>query len=687
MEKFFYPKSVCIVGASSKEKSIGYELLRCIKSYEFKGEIYPVNPNAESILGYKCYREIDECPSNMDLAIIMTPKAYVAESIDKLLKKNVKHIVVITAGFRETGEDGEKLEKEIVAKIKEAGGRMVGPNCMGLINAIPDISLNATFVAEKPSLGKIGFFSQSGALGAATLNSLRETDIRFSHFISAGNKADVNENDLLEFWNADKNISIMTFYLESFSEGKKFLSYFLNNYISKPTIILKAGKTASGQKAAISHTGALGSQDKVVDAILKQFGIMRVDTVKDMFNLAKLIENFPSPKGDRIAIVTNSGGPAILLVDEIERNNLKIAQLSENTKSKLREIVHPEGSVNNPIDLLPMGDAKTYKNAIQIVLDDEQVDAVFVIFTEPAMLKPFPIVEEINSIISEKPIYITVFPLPDFWQYYKENSKTNKPLFKSVEDLPCIYSKYLQWIKKKENLEKKGLERIKTDRIGMFNFEEKDKMLDNIIVAQKSFDFAKAINLPIPDWKILTVDEIDHINYYPCVIKALHPKLIHKSDCKAVALNINSKEEAKFEIERMKYNLNKLGIDVKHFLIQKQIQIKFELLLGGFLDSNFGPVIMFGAGGKYVEVLQDTAMRSSYLVKDDIIEMIDETKIGKIIKGVRGEDSIDLDNLVELIYRTAKAFVNSNIQEFDINPLAVDKDNKLYAVDIRIKAL
>jgi len=686
MEKFFYPKSVCIVGASSKEKSIGYELLRCVKSYGFKGNIYPVNPNADEVLGFKCYKDIDECPSDLDLAIVMAPKKFVKESIEKLLKKNINDIVVITAGFKETGPEGEKLEKEIVEMIKRANGRMIGPNCMGLINAMPEVSLNATFVAEKPALGKIGFFSQSGALGAAVLNSLRETDIRFSHFISAGNKADVNENDLMEFWNRDDNIKILTFYLESFSDGKKFLSNLIENKLTKPIIILKGGRTASGQKAAVSHTGALASQDRVVDAILKQFGVMRVDTVKDMFNLSKAIENFPAPKGNKIAILTNSGGPAILLADECEKRGLELSQLSENTKSKLKEIVNPEGSVNNPVDLLPMGDAETFKNCAEILLDDNNVDGLFVIFTEPAMLKPFPIIEAINSVEKDKPIYSVVFPLPEFWQYYKENSKTNKPLFKNVEDLPVIYSVYFKSINKKEEL-KKYSNRVKENEAVYVKFDESDFNEAKILSVKKTFEFALLSKLPIPEYKILKIEDIDKNNIYPCAIKALHQKLIHKSDLKAVALNINSKEDALFAVEKMKLNLNKHGIDPKEFLIQKMESIKFETLLGGFRDPNFGPMLMFGSGGKYVEVLDDTAIRSAYLTKEDIFEMISETKIGKLIQGVREEESVNIKNLIDVIYQIAFRFVNSNIMEFDINPLAITFDNQISAVDIRIKIM
>jgi acetate---CoA ligase (ADP-forming) len=353
INNFFYPKTICIAGASTKEKSIGYELLKSIKQYDYKGKIFPVNPKADEVLGFKCFHSIDEITEKIDLAIVLVPKAFAEETIDILLTNNVKAIILITAGFKETGSEGEAVEKRILEKVKNAGARLVGPNCMGVITTFNDVKLNATFVAEKPEIGATAFLSQSGAIGAAVLNSLRETDIKFGHFISVGNKADIAENDLLKFWQNDDRIKTITFYLESFVNGEEFIKPFINSKITKPVIILKAGRTAGGIKAASSHTGALASNDKVVDAIAKQFNIIRADTLNELFNTAKGLENFPFPNGNKIAVITNAGGPAILAVDALEKEGLKLASLTESTKSKLKEIVHPEGSVNNPVDLLP----------------------------------------------------------------------------------------------------------------------------------------------------------------------------------------------------------------------------------------------------------------------------------------------------------------------------------------------
>jgi acetyltransferase len=454
LNNFFYPSSICVAGVSTKEKNIGYELLNTIKSYGFNGSVFPVNPKAEEILGYKNYKRIEEISVKIDMAIIVVPKQFVETTIDELLAKNVKAVVLITAGFKETGKEGEELENRIVEKIKNYGARMVGPNCMGIINTLDKIKLNATFVAEKPDTGTTGFLSQSGALGAAVLNSLRESDIKFAHFISVGNKADINENDLLGFWQKDNNIRVMTFYLESFESGSEFIKYFMRGEITKPVIVLKAGRTQSGMKAASSHTGALSSKDKVVDALLDQFGIIRADDLNELFNTAKGFENFILPKRNRIAVVTNAGGPAILCVDALENENLILAKFSDTTKRKLREIVNPEGSIDNPVDLLPGGTAENFKNVIEIISADKNVDAVISIFVEPVMISPFEVIENINSIQSEKPILQVAMPLPEFWEKYRRESVKKLPVFRNPEDPPKILSNMLFFASSQKKLNK-----------------------------------------------------------------------------------------------------------------------------------------------------------------------------------------------------------------------------------------
>ncbi|MCJ7554411.1 MAG: acetate--CoA ligase family protein [Ignavibacteriaceae bacterium] len=677
---FFYPKSICIVGASSKPKSLGYELTKSVKQYGYSGKLLLVNPKANEILGYKCYPNIEVVDAQIELAIVMVPKQFAEETISQLIKRNVKAIILITAGFKETGETGAKAEHKIIELIKNSNARMVGPNCMGVINTIPSVKMNATFVAEEPREGKMAFCSQSGAIGAAVLNSLRETDIRFGQFISVGNKADVNENDLLEYWQSCDDVGVITYYLESFVDGEKFIKYFIDNRIAKPVIVLKGGRTSSGIKAASSHTGALGSSDKVVDAVLNQFGIIRADDLNDMFNTAKGFEEFPMPTGNRVAVITNAGGPSILTVDTLEKNNLSLAELSNQTKSKLREIVHPEGSVNNPVDLLPGGTAEQFKTVNEIIAQDENVDTVISVFVEPIMVKALPVIEGINDIKTRKPIFQVVMPLPEFWDEYRRESKTRKSLFRNPEDPAVVIGNLLMHKNKNQKAE-----RLKPQKLQ--NKIDLSPYIGKFLPQNEVDKLCTRYNLPIIKNLILSFDEINKAEFeFPVVLKAVGEKIIHKSDLKGVVLNIKTKDELIKTAEEMTANFKSKNIQLDSFLIQPFVTPKFELLVGTFRDHLFGPMIMVGSGGKYVEYLADTVMRSSYVSEYDIDEMINSTKIGRIIQGVRGESSVDMNKIKSSIKSLAQMMLDyPEITECDLNPLLLSDDNRMFAVDVRIK--
>lgn len=684
LSNFFYPKSVCVVGASSKEKSIGYEILRSIKTFNFTGEVYPVNPKASEILGYKCFSTINQITETIDLAFVVVPKKFVFDSVSELISKKVKAIVVITAGYRETGSEGEQEEKELLELARKNNVRLVGPNCMGIINSDNQIKLNATFVAEKPEYEPVGFLSQSGALGAAVINSLRETNIKFAHFISVGNKADINEIDLLEFWEKDKSIHLSTYYLESFVDGFKFLELFILGKIKKPVIVLKAGKSTAGMKAASSHTGALGSADRVVNAALRQFGIIRVETISDMFNTVKGFLHFPIPKGNRIAVVTNAGGPAILTVDALEKSGLELVKFSESTIHKLSAIVPKEGSKSNPIDLLPGGSAEMYKAVNEIVLKDKNVDAVISIFVEPIMVEPLGVVEAVNSIRSKKTILQVVMPLPEFWENYKLHSSFAKPIFRNPEEPAMVLSNLLF-----HSTSKQKLLSCKTEyQTQLKSFNSKSISGTNFIKSTAINKLARSYKLPLIDEFFVPNDEVEQfeIKNYPIVLKGINESASHKSDFGAVELGIRTNKEFKAAIKRIRMRMKTFNLAPEYFLIQPHISSRFELLIGGFRDTSFGPMISFGLGGKYVNYFEDFSLRSAFITKDEIREMIHETKIGKIIQGVRGEVGVDLDLLIKLISSSAKMIrENKNLSEFDINPLLVTGQNEFVIVDFRVK--
>ncbi len=679
INKFFYPASLCIVGASGKKGNLGYELTSCVKSYGYTGRLFLVNPKTEEILGIKCHPSVPDIKEDIDLAIVMVPKKFVEETIQQLLDKKVTAIILITAGFKETGEEGADREAQIAELVKSQGGRLVGPNCMGIINTFDPIRLNATFVAERPETGTMAFLSQSGAIGAAVLNTLRETDIRFGHFISVGNKADMSENDFLDYWQDDENINVITLYLESFADGRKFIKKFVEGKISKPVIIVKGGRTSSGMKAASSHTGALGSSDKVVDSVLKQFNLIRTDDLNQLFNTAKGFENFPLPKGNSVAVITNAGGPAILAVDSIEKNGLRIADLSSETKKKLREIVHPEGSVNNPVDLLPGGTAEGYHDSIKLLLEDENVDAVISIFVEPIMVKALPVIELINSIKSDKPLLQAVMPLPEFWEEYRKESKFKTPLFRNPED-PAVVLSNMYYFSAKQN----HITRLKPadDNQAKFNTDK-----SGFLNAQQITDIADYYKIPVVKSVYYNYNQLKSADIqFPVVIKASGEGIIHKTELNAVRLNIKSRDELISAADKMINDFENKNYNIELFMIQPYVKTKHEILIGGFRDNDFGPMVMFGTGGKYVEVYDDTAMRSAYLSDKDIDEMITGTRMGKILKGVRGETPADLNKIKNVVKSVAQMMLdNDKVTECDLNPLIVDENNNLFAVDIRIK--
>lgn len=684
LDNYFYPESVAVIGASSKEKSIGYEILKSIKQYNYTGKVYPVNPKSESILGYECYNNIDSIKEKIDLAIVVVPKKFVESSIDELISIGVKSILLVTAGFKEAGAEGEELERRIVEKIKSAGANLVGPNCMGLINTLDRVSLNATFVAETPATGKLAFLSQSGALGAAVLNSLRESDIRFSHFVSVGNKADLNENDFVEYWEDDDNIKIISAYLESFDNGLEFLKPFMLGKRSKPCIILKAGRTQSGQKAALSHTGAISSEDGVTDSLLRQFGIIRAADLNELFNTAKGFENFPIPEGNRIAVVTNAGGPAILAVDKLDERKLCLSEFTDETKNELNKIVSAEGSINNPVDLLPGASPAIYKKVINIILEDDSVDAVISIFVEPVMVDAFEVIESVNQIESNKPLMQVVMPLPEFWDKYRNESVTDRTVYRNPEDPAEVLSNMLFHKSSRQNIQKHCGEYSSLLSLPKGRLESSPGFLSqhNIEEILKKYDLPEVHNTYIKPEEIGDAANLT----YPVVLKGISKAVIHKTELNGVITDIKNIDELISAADAVKLNFSKVDAEIECFQIQPFVDARLELLVGGYRDRSFGPVLVFGTGGKYVEVYNDSATVSAYASDADLEQLVQSTSMGKILSGVRGEKSVDLTEIIKLLKSCSMMIIEyEKISEFDFNPVILDHDNKLFLVDVRMK--
>lgn len=695
LKNFFYPESVLLVGASSKPKSIGYEILKSMIDFRFKGKIFVVNPKSEEILGIRCHKSIEEIEENISLAIILVPKNLVFESLHSCANKNIQNVVIITAGFREVGQEGQELEKQITEFAKDKNIRLVGPNCMGLINTDEQVRLNATFAAEVPHYSPISFLSQSGALGAAVLNTIKETGYTFGQFISIGNKADVNENDLLEFWWKDDQTKIITMYLESFENGRKFFELAQTVSKEKPVIVLKAAKTKSGSSAASSHTGALATQDDIVEAALKQSGCIRTETIEEMFEAAKALLKFRELRSNNVAILTNAGGPAILCTDKVEYNGLKLSELKDETKTKLKEILHPEASLKNPVDMLPGADAKTYRLATKFLSDDENVDALIVIFVEPVMIDSFEVIKELAEEQKEnpKPILIVTFPLPHFWEKWKQEGIKDAIILKSVELGPVIIKNLFDYHKSKgviQDFELSINEKTK-NKISQILSNAKNQIQEYPYLNSKECNsILKSLKLPLVKSKFfnnkLELKEIENEFNFPVVLKISSRKLTHKTDVEGVILNIQNKKELNKSFEKLYSKLKKKNLLqlIDQFEVQEFFNGEIELIVGAYRDKSFGPVVNFGAGGKLVELIQDKNLAIAPISSDQAIKLIESSKIYPLLKGFRDIKKVDIPTLAEIIESISQLIYEfDEIKEIDLNPVMVS-GSKIKIVDYRI---
>ena len=694
--KFFYPKSIAVVGASSKEGTLGYELLGNLLKFGYKGKLYPINPKADTIHDLKCYKSLSDIEDAVDLAVIMLGKNFVLQSIDECKDKNIDSVIVITAGFKEVGEEGVTLEQDLMSKVKKYGMRLVGPNCMGIINTKSDVLMNGTFIKGTPVAGGIGFVSQSGALGAAVLKIIEKFDIGFSQFLSIGNKADVSENDLIEYWKTNKDVGVITAYLESFSDSKEFLNICRDVTKHKPVIAIKAARTSAGMKAASSHTGALASADTIAQTLFEQSGVIRVDSVEDMFNLAKAFDRAKLPAGNRVGILTNAGGPAILTVDEADKCVLDVVNLSENTKSKLREIVLPEASVNNPVDLLPPANAQVYGKAAEIMLADENVDAGILILGPPLMYDTVEITKNLCEAANKsgKCAIVVVMSQDEIIADVAKVAPERPPVFNSAEKAAWAIGEMLKYKKHKETQDG-VVKKFNVNSKGVKSIIKKYKTGNVYLDFNDVYDILNHYEMPIVETKISR--NVQHSIYdanqigFPVVAKVFGRELVHKSDVGGVVLNIQDEEELINVESRIIAGLKEKGIDSKleGFILQPFTKIEdgVETILGAFEDKQAGHLLMFGLGGIFVEVFKDVKFRVAPLTDFDAQSMIKSIKSYEILKGIRGKKSVDIDFIEENLLKLSQLVTDfPEFSEIDLNPFVFSPNrNKSKILDARIK--
>lgn len=695
LDAIFKPKSVAVIGATSRKGSIGHELLKSIIQYEYNGKLFPVNPKHEFIHSIKAYPSVLNIPDPVDLAIIIVPKEHVLGVAEECGKKGVKGLVVISAGFKEVGGEGEKREEALIKLQEKYGYRIVGPNCMGVINATPEVQMNATFAPITPESGKLAFLSQSGALGVAILQAVYKLNIGLSYFVSVGNKADVSGNDLIEYWADDDQAQVIAMYLESFGAPGRFAQ--ISKYVTKkkPIVVVKSGTTASGARAASSHTGALAGLEIAVDALLHQCGVIRVSTIDEMMDLIFALTKAPLPKGDRIGILTNAGGPAIMATDTVEDLGLSMALLDTKTKDQLRKFLPAEASVNNPVDMLAGAGTEEYGKTLDLMLSDDGVDLVITIFVPPLMIEPMDVVERITEVSKryDKPVLLVLMAEEHYYEQIPRQIKDAPPFYifpESPVRVAAEMCRYVQWRNKPEG----DIVKFKVKRNNALEIIKKSLGKgDGYLPPTDVFAVLDAYGFPICKHAVVPkrgdiIEAAERVGY-PLVLKVHGENIIHKSDIGGVVIGINNPEELRKARRVMEDKCETAGIldRVSGFFVQEMVPSGREVILGMSIAEKFGPLVMFGMGGKYVEILKDITFRVMPVTSIDAEEMVKEIKSYPLLEGVRGEQRVDIEFLVESIQRLAHLVDDLRyIQELDINPFILAPDRKnCKVVDARIR--
>jgi len=692
LDPIFNPRSIAIIGASRHRGKVGYMIMRNLITNEYQGKLFPVNPNADSVWGIKAYPSVLDVPDTVDLAIITIPADLVLPVVEQCARKGVKGLVVITAGFREIGPVGEDRERRLKEVARKHGIALVGPNCMGVINTHPEVQMDATFAPTPPLRGHLSFLSQSGALGVAILDHAKSLQLGFAKFVSLGNKADVSGNDCLLSWEHDPETRVILMYLENFGNPKNFARIARRLTKKKPVIAVKAGRTEAGGRATVSHTGALGGSDIAADAIFAQTGVMRANSIEELFDYAMAFARQPLPRGKRVAIITDAGGPAIMCTDFLIQQGMEMATLSESTVDSMREWAPPEASLRNPVDLIASAGPEEYRQAVKAVLKDPSVDALIVIYVPPIVTEEVAIARAIieGARGSDKPVLCNFLGRSEDSPGFVELVQHTIPSYLFPESAALTVAmmyRYREYLERDEgefpkfDVDREAAKRIlaRAKAKGWSRLPELEAM-----------DLLRAYGLQIATTKFCrdaqeaeaAAGEIG----YPVALKAIGAKLVHKTEYGAVALDIRGSEELRDACGRMEKRLHKAQIPFDGFLVQEFVRGGKETILGMNRDKVFGPLIAFGLGGIYVEWLKDVAFGLAPMTDMDARRMIRSIRTYPLLEGVRGEKPSDVDALQEALLRLSALVTDADeINEVDLNPVAALENGKGYRViDARI---
>lgn len=684
LDAIFQPQSIAVVGASTRPGTVGNDIFRNLIFNEFKGSVYPVNSKASHVLGVHCYPNLAAIPGSVDLAVLIVPASAILGVVDEAIAKGVKALVVISAGFKEIGGKGVELENQLREKVQGAGLPLIGPNCLGVINTDPAISMNAAFGRKMPAPGNLAFLSQSGALCTSVLDYAEERHMGFSKFISFGNKADVNETDLLDYLANDEKTSVIAMYLEDVGNGRRFIEKVHKIFweTHKPMLCLKSGRTPEGAKAVSSHTGSLAGSDSVYDALLTQSGVQRVDTIAELFDYAALYCTQPLPRGNRVAIITNAGGPGIMATDAAVRYGLKLAEISPATQERMRGALPVTASLRNPIDVIGDARADRYKSAVHAVLEDENVDMGMVILTPQSVTE----VEETAAVVPEvlkginKPVVCSFMGAKDVSPGVAILRKAGVPNYAFPEDA-------IRSLAAAERLV--ALHEIPRREMPVFNdldVARAKKIVEDTINAHPQRYMTQAecrplfecYRLPLLKSAVVTSEEeaakTAESFGLPVVMKVMSADVIHKYDAGGVLLNIHGADEAKAAYRKIHQNVGKAvpGAKIQGILMEEMARKGVEVILGASRDARFGPLMMFGLGGTLVEVLKDVSFRLAPMWQISAERMVRQIRSFKVLDGFRGNPPSDIGAIVDTLLRLSTMVCNHpEISELDINPLIV----------------
>ena len=692
LTRFFNPKSVAVIGAAREPGKVGHSVLKNLLGYGYTGKVYPVNPKAENILGARCYPDVGSIPDVPELAVVTVPAGAVFEAVRGMGVKGVKAAVVITSGFRETGSEGRAIEDRLLEMAAGYGIRILGPNCLGLINTAA--GLNASFAPSMPIPGNIAFFSQSGALCTAILDWSLVRGVGFSKFVSLGNKSDISELDMMEYLASDPETKVILGYIEGVDSGREFMERAWDTVPRTPLIIAKGGGTAAGARAASSHTGSLAGSERAFDAAFRQTGILRAGTVEELFNYALAFANNPVPAGPGLVVVTNAGGPGIIAADAAERSEARMAELTPRTIARLRETLPHSAGFYNPVDVIGDAGADRYASAIEAVLDDPNVDGVLVILTPQAMTEP---VETADAAVrlkgtGGKPLLASYMGGEMVRKGVNTLSRGGISVYPYPEDGVKAFEALVRYRSARERA-RPTVVRLDANTDAARSAMGRVKEAGGRELGEKDArEVLTAYGFRVPA-NVLAITSGEAVSAarrigYPVVMKVASPDILHKTDVGGVKVGLTDDKAVEAAFLEITSNARRLMPQAMLWgcMVQEMVTGGREVIIGMSVDPQFGPLLMFGMGGIYVEALKDVSFRVAPIGEAEADEMVREIKTYRILKGLRGEPPSDISAIKDGIMRVSQLVMDfPEVVEMDINPFLVMQEGKgAVAVDARI---